>query len=716
MKVKRKQLENIAPIKTKRKGYVITVQYLDDYIILDVFKDGDYCGRQCINHITGEYEQFDKKSWSRRKLCNLLGIKPDVYCSNLYKSDAKFASKEDEGIINNLFKHVYGSCALDKLDSVETKYAWNKRQQAEENRVDSINRLMSKVKELPQGIDEWIHKITGAEDFAFYIKSKAEYSCTACGAFFEETKAKRVDKGAKVRHNDMIICPECRKHIQVKKRTDNQKRVTSFAILQKIDDEISVYRSFDVLFSWYWNTRKTKLSEAARIIMYKNKKNVLYNGIYSFGYFNREITDPREKLIIDRQKFDNKHNYGQRCINAQILYPGGIEEALEGRHTEITAGIIKKMAADGYKIPYHKIIAATDSEVINAFEYIYKNRFYKLLNEFVNKISLDSGYYGALNIYNGKNINEVFGLKDTQKIHRLRDINGGELELAWLQYSEQHNMKITDKVLKFMQNNDVYPKDFSMLLKHMSAEQTVNYITRQQSESYKGKTVREILSQYADYISMCVRLHKNIDDEMIYRPRNLKQRHDEAVIAIERDRIIKDMNMNMEQREAEAENMRQKYPGCEEILREIKAKYEYANDEYMMIIPDSLMQIVQEGAALHHCVGSSDRYFDRIRSNETYIAFLRRREDAQVPFYTIEFEPGGTVRQHRSRYDEEPGIELIRGFLKEWQKEIKKRLKDKDLEMAKTSAIKRSQNIKELEQQRNTRVLKALEEDFLEAI
>ena len=144
--------------------------------------------------------------------------------------------------------------------------------------------------------------------------------------------------------------------------------------------------------------------------MYKNKKNVLYKGIYSFGYYDGEITDPRKKLIIDGQKFDNKHNYGQRCINAQILYPGGIEEALEGRHTEITAGIIKKMAADGYKIPYHKIIAATASEVINAFEYIYKNRFYKLLNEFVNKISLDSGYYGALNIYDGKNINEVFGL------------------------------------------------------------------------------------------------------------------------------------------------------------------------------------------------------------------------------------------------------------------------------------------------------------------
>lgn len=62
-----------------------------------------------------------------------------------------------------------------------------------------------------------------------------------------------------------------------------------------------------------------------------------------------------------------------------------------------------------------------------------------------------------------------------------------------------------------------------------------------------------------------------------------------------------------------------------------------------------------------------------------------------------------------------PGIEEIRGFLREWQKVLKSRLTWKDRDLARTSKIKREQNIEELKAKRNTRVLKGLEEDFLEA-
>ncbi len=86
-----------------------------------------------------------------------------------------------------------------------------------------------------------------------------------------------------------------------------------------------------------------------------------------------------------------------------------------------------------------------------------------------------------------------------------------------------------------------------------------------------------------------------------------------------------------------------------------------------------------------------------------------------IPFYTIEVEPGGTIRQHRSYYDEEPGIEEIRVFLKEWQKAIRKRLTEEDKKLAKISKIKREANIAELEEKKNTRVLQGLVEDFLEA-
>lgn len=79
-------------------------------------------------------------------------------------------------------------------------------------------------------------------------------------------------------------------------------------------------------------------------------------------------------------------------------------------------------------------------------------------------------------------------------------------------------------------------------------------------------------------------------------------------------------------------------------------------------------------------------------------------------------EPGGTIRQHRSYLDEEPGVEEIRGFLREWQREIKNRLTKEDHRLASVSVIKRQKNIDELKEKKNTRVLKCLEEDFMEAI
>ena len=129
-----------------------------------------------------------------------------------------------------------------------------------------------------------------------------------------------------------------------------------------------------------------------------------------------------------------------------------------------------------------------------------------------------------------------------------------------------------------------------------------------------------------------------------------------------------------------------------------------------------IVDIVAEGNALHHCAGSTDRYFDRIKQRETYICFLRKVNEPDVPFYTIEVEPGGTIRQHRGMFDEEPDIELVKPFLREWQKEIKKRMSKKDKKLAEVSKIKREQTIQELKEKNNTKVLNGLMEDFMEAV
>ena len=151
-------------------------------------------------------------------------------------------------------------------------------------------------------------------------------------------------------------------------------------------------------------------------------------------------------------------------------------------------------------------------------------------------------------------------------------------------------------------------------------------------------------------------------------------------------------------------------------MQEIREKLEYIGEEYFIRVPQKIVDIVKEGNYLHHCVGSTDRYFDRIKDHETYICFLRKTAEPDTPFYTIEVEPGGTIRQHRGMFDEEPELDKVKPFLRIWQQEIRKRMKAEDHEREARSAILREKNIKELEERNNTRVLQSLREDFMVAV
>ena len=238
----------------------------------------------------------------------------------------------------------------------------------------------------------------------------------------------------------------------------------------------------------------------------------------------------------------------------------------------------------------------------------------------------------------------------------------------------------------------------------MTPKQCMNYIKRQKQESYEKLSVRSIVSEYSDYISMCVKLGKDTSDEMVYRPRQLKRRHDECVAEIERQKA-----------QVKAEEYSQKFAEAEKVLGEIRNKFEYAGEQFFIRVPERIIDIVMEGNYLHHCAGATDRYFDRIKNHETYICFLRKVSEPETPFYTIEVEPGGTIRQHRGMYDEEPELELVKPFLVEWQQVIRKRMTEKDHKLAAVSKVKREENIEDLKRRNNTRVLQGLMEDFMEA-
>lgn len=710
--MKKLLVETTPPIMTRKKGWWITVQLAKNILILNIFNNMILQARHCINVDNHEYMTLRDGKWHPRRIEEALGLKPEW--PNYYsctKVSARFCmSQEDADTIRTALaaskRRDWRMDEYDIIRHVETEYGRDKRERRERNRIDRVNAVMNRMPPIPEGIKEWINqRELQGEDYATKTGRPKMYACSKCGEKFAESELKRPDEKKEIRHNDKVICPACGREIRLIKRKKAVDIWTHFALVQPVDEKISVVRHFDVEIFCGGGRKQIGMDEAVRIVLHKDFS---WEGIPCELYYNqhpRGIFWAPEGARNDGC-FDNKHNIVNRQEYAGFLYDGGIEEAFKGTKYTKWTRLFTQMAAAGIKANYNKLMVSTEGRnFMDVVEMLFRGRFYRYLLETTENINIWNGAYAGDLRITGSSIEDVFKIGDRQKINRIRDKDGGADMACWMRWSELRKEKIADKVLQWLLQNDIKSGDIGWLSCRMSVEQVMNYIERQRRESYKGKTVKQVISQYEDYMTMCSKLQKDTTDEMVYRPRELKRRHDEAVAEIQ-----------LREAEIKADEYSRRFPGAEDVLKEIKGRYEYENEKYRIIVPNRLVEIVAEGRALHHCAGSSDRYFDRIMQRETYICFLRKKSEPELPYYTIEVEPGGTIRQHRGYLDEEPEIELVKPFLKEWQKALKKRLTEEDRRYAEVSTVKREQNIEELKAKNNTRVLKGLMEDFMEAM
>lgn len=702
-------IEKIQEQKPKKKGWIVKPQYIGDILLLDIYTDKVRESRYCIHRETGEhgYKKIGEKQ-KQSKLITCLGGDPMEgyryyeFDMNNLKFDSRKEKKETEDFLE---KVGYGSGDwYEKIEYLEINFDREKRWNAEMQKSKRQQELINRIPDAPENIREWLYEKESEEEYIFYDKSKGKWGCSCCGAEIQDTELKRLSDGGKVRHNDLVECQKCKKRIVAKKRTDRVKKKTGLYLIAPINQEASVIQYCDARINWEYGRYTVELEEAVLVMAYKigvNKRRKNHVQLfYADGWGNFETGNRINKRA--------KEGY---------LYPGDYNDVLENTVYKDGIRVLHQLAAAGERLNYNKLLIGIQRllNFENVVEYLFKGRFHRMLRETVEKVDVWGGgsYYGKLRL-TGETLEEVFKIKDRQKINRIRDQDGGEEMLAWMRWSDTSNKKVSQDTLEYMIANGIDPGDIEFVEDKMSPQQVMNYIEKQRAAGYQYRTVPEVLGQWGDYLSMCKAQNKNMDDEMVYKPRDLKLRHDQAVTDANQLQIVKEMERNKEVRAAEAKKMREKYPQAEKNLEDIRARYEYENAEYIIIVPHDLVEIIEEGQALHHCAGATERYFDRIESRETYICFLRRVEQPGIPFYTIEVEPSGTIRQHRSYMDEEPGIEEIRGFLREWQKELKKRLTEKDKQLAMISKEKREQNIAELKEKNNTRVLKGLAEDFME--
>jgi len=532
--------------------------------------------------------------------------------------------------------------------------------------TDPWDEDMKQTPPLPKDWKRWVNKVGIPENYIFYRYSRNKVRDGYC------TYCENTVKVSPPHHNAEGVCPHCHKKIVFKSIGRFKRLFTDrylMCLIQKCKDGYMIrkfegyrrytfdnYKNPEVCFFEYRRTIGNALNYNIRSYFYGSYKNREY----------RWIRDADVSAYYLRNNTGRVYGKTLPSLFKGELKPTGVKEYMRYK-PDIN--------------PEKYLVAFTSCPFL---EKTVKVGLYKLSDELIESYTWNKKQFLPVTTENiQKSIIKILMLTPTA-FRKLKKYNGNMKMLTWLQYETETKKEIPEETLLWLLKNDLNPIKLSFISDRMSIVQIESYIKRQMTEN--SMKLREVMDTWEDYLSMAKKLGYDIYDEIIYRTRKLKQRHDELVDLC-----------NQEDDAIRAQKIRETFPSIEKNLSEVKEKYEYANDKYTVTVPTTIEQILSEGRALHHCVANIDKYWDRIDRNEAYVFFLRKSERPNQAYYTLEVEPCGTVRQKRTMYDrQEKDIADASEFLREWQKVIKERMTDKDRELAKTSRILRFENFKEL--------------------
>lgn len=179
---------------------------------------------------------------------------------------------------------------------------------------------------------------------------------------------------------------------------------------------------------------------------------------------------------------------------------------------------------------------------------------------------------------------------------------------------------------------------------------------------------------WMDYISAAEKVGYDLSQKAVVMPKDLHGKHNEAV----------DLRNELFPRQALYRSGGEITPEIEKRFEErapkLQQKYGKVGAKYFIRIPQTPSEVIAEGQALHHCVGGYS-YISEHAAGRNPILFLRRTDDPDTPFYTMEINvrtnaiiqcEGGPSEDGHGKYGHIHRADLppeAQAFLDEWEGE-----------------------------------------------
>ena len=500
---------------------------------------------------------------------------------------------------------------------------------------------MRRVPQTPANLKRWADKHI-MPHYLFYDynngRAKTQARCSYCEKFSVIERPK---------NNDVLRCPKCgQKAIakaQGKRAAYHEDRETCQVIRQISPQELVVR-----IYKLYWSYAKGKDSirksayEVMRIFVRTDdgKKAIVEPYYYDSGY---------DSVSRWRRGFHPGALFGMECFISEEtgkIYLPGLEKALKGTAWEYCA---LRQFYERTAIP------------MQVSHYLKMYLQHPLLIERLTKVGFENivadvvcrhGFSDALDEEQTKT-HRILRV-EKQDVSVLREQKTGVSLLKKYQAYVAIHLRGRAELFQWQLHHKVseIPAD---IFQYLTAEKFMHYMEAQfpiywekrPANVYRDPTMETLVITYVDYLHMCRRQAYDMKDKSVLSPKNCAAAHDREA---ERIQKINDAQKNRAFGRA--------YAG-------FARKAVLSNEELQIVCPKRTNDLVAEGRALHHCVGS---YIDRVAEGSCLIVFVRRVEEPKKPYVTVEVRDGKIAQIHGD-HNSDP-TEEVKKFVDLWSRKV----------------------------------------------
>ncbi len=581
-----------------------------DYATLERREDGSFRWR------TAAFENLDN-GWDFTRKC-------------------AFYSAKDEGRVTSYLKSDSGS-GIKALTSFQYNILEKRRRERRKNREKEIIKRMSPIPALPRGLKNWIHKsVMPAYFFYDYKRGGMDVpgTCTSCGHEVRLSNVKQGNKG---------ICPHCKRELIMKPRSRRGCRMTdrdTCQVIQNTGNGELLIRIIKIWYTYADDMPKIQIYENARQFIYLDDDGKPCHESYYYSYGGGILTDWKKG---ERPSLLNQWQYHFEADTCGHLYTKNLPNELKGTVweycpiAEFYSHFREPMESLPFlaTYPYHPrmehLAKAGFWNIVSDLAYGYhpncldeaQNRTHRIL-----KVAAeDIGFLRELeaDIPTLKIFHEYAGLKDRQRL------------LAW---QLEQNVK-----------RDILP-----ILKHITVHKFIRYmdsqfgflrLRRTSHGTLRYKGMQDLVSEYRDYLDMCRKMGYDMKNSFVLFPKDLQKSHDKTA------RRYKQRKDALVKRDFIA------------IYQQLSGQLDFEKDGMKIVYPATPDDVVKEGHALHHCVGS---YTERVAGKECIILFLRKCSEEEKSFYTVEVRNRKAVQVRGiGNCDMTPEV---KSFIADWEQRV----------------------------------------------